>query len=629
MLAHGRHLRRMASTGRSRPADRPVGCHSAIRPACGSLGLSVAQLRLALGPGQPDGRRPRGQRRPSSLDAARTAAEGGADLAAVPGDGLTGYPVEDLALRPSFVEASRGRRDRPRRRALAAEGLGDVAGRRRLPRPRRAARPTSSAGPRGAPQNAAAVLHDGAVVARYAKHHLPNYGVFDEFRYFVPGHDTCVVRVRRRRRRARHLRGPLAGRRPGRRLRARSRAGLLLVPQRFARTSATRTTSGSSSCSAARPRPAARSPTSTWSAARTSWSSTATRSSSRADGEVLARAPAVRRGPARRRPRPARGRPPTARRRTHVVGRAEVAPSRTSRWSPARRRPHRRRGRGLRRAGHSGCATTSAKNGFHVASCSASRGGIDSALVAAIAVRRARRGATCYGVAHAERVLLGALARPTPPSWPPAPACTSASSRSSRWCDAFVDALGLTGLAEENVQARVRGTIAHGHCRTPRATSCSPPATRASSPSATRRSTATPSAASRRSRTYPRRWSGRWRAGATPRPRRAARPPPIPETSIAKPPSAELRPGQVDTDSLPDVRRARRRARRLRRAATAGPRRWSRRASTPSWSSASCGMVDAAEWKRRQYPPGPKISLRAFGRDRRLPITNRWREKLS
>jgi NAD+ synthase (glutamine-hydrolysing) len=39
-------------------------------------------------------------------------------------------------------------------------------------------------------------------------------------------------------------------------------------------------------------------------------------------------------------------------------------------------------------------------------------------------------------------------------------------------------------------------------------------------------------------------------------------------------------------------------------------------------------MVDAAEWKRRQYPPGSKISFKAFGRDRRLPITNRWREVL-
>ena len=37
-------------------------------------------------------------------------------------------------------------------------------------------------------------------------------------------------------------------------------------------------------------------------------------------------------------------------------------------------------------------------------------------------------------------------------------------------------------------------------------------------------------------------------------------------------------------------------------------------------------LVDAAEYKRRQYPPGPKICQKAFGRDRRLPITNRWRE---
>jgi NAD+ synthase (glutamine-hydrolysing) len=37
-------------------------------------------------------------------------------------------------------------------------------------------------------------------------------------------------------------------------------------------------------------------------------------------------------------------------------------------------------------------------------------------------------------------------------------------------------------------------------------------------------------------------------------------------------------------------------------------------------------MVDAAEYKRRQYPPGTKISRRAFGKDRRLPITSSWRE---
>ena len=39
------------------------------------------------------------------------------------------------------------------------------------------------------------------------------------------------------------------------------------------------------------------------------------------------------------------------------------------------------------------------------------------------------------------------------------------------------------------------------------------------------------------------------------------------------------------------------------------------------------GRVDRAEWKRRQFAPGPKISSLAFGRDRRLPITSRWREQ--
>jgi NAD+ synthase (glutamine-hydrolysing) len=40
-------------------------------------------------------------------------------------------------------------------------------------------------------------------------------------------------------------------------------------------------------------------------------------------------------------------------------------------------------------------------------------------------------------------------------------------------------------------------------------------------------------------------------------------------------------------------------------------------------------MTDGAEWKRRQYPPGTKITQRAFGRDRRLPITNHWHEQTS
>ena len=119
------------------------------------------------------------------------AAERGAHLVAFPEMMLTGYPVEDLALRTSFVDASRA--------ALAAlatdlvsDGLGDlpvVLGYLdHAPYSRNdATRPL--------PQNCAAVLHQGQVKARYAKHHLPNYGVFDEFRIFAPGKDLSVVRV--------------------------------------------------------------------------------------------------------------------------------------------------------------------------------------------------------------------------------------------------------------------------------------------------------------------------------------------------------------------------------------------------------------------------------------------------
>ncbi|NEE46353.1 NAD+ synthase, partial [Streptomyces sp. SID8455] len=49
--------------------------------------------------------------------------------------------------------------------------------------------------PAGSPRNAAAVLHRGGIALNFAKHHLPNYGVFDEFRYFVPGDSMPVVRV--------------------------------------------------------------------------------------------------------------------------------------------------------------------------------------------------------------------------------------------------------------------------------------------------------------------------------------------------------------------------------------------------------------------------------------------------
>src|SRR4029453_8274333 len=95
--------------------------------------------------------------------------------------------------------------------------------------------------------------------------------------------------------------------------------------------------------------------------------------------------------------------------------------------------------------------------------------------------------------------------------------------------------------------------------------------------------------------------------------------PPIPHNSITKPPSAELRPGQLDTDSLPDYE--------LLDAILAGYVDGDQgrddlvaAGHDPALVDKVLRMVDIAEYKRRQSAPGTKISMKAFRRDRRLPI---------
>jgi NAD+ synthase (glutamine-hydrolysing) len=106
---------------------------------------------------------------------------------------------------------------------------------------------------------------------------------------------------------------------------------------------------------------------------------------------------------------------------------------------------------------------------------------------------------------------------------------------------------------------------------------------------------------------------------------RRGQPPPIPDAVMAKAPTAELRPNQRDTDSLPpydvlddildDYVEQDRGSGELLAAGF-----------DQELVEKVLRMTDHAEFKRRQYPPGPKISFKAFGRDRRLPITNRWQE---
>src|SRR5512142_3487084 len=109
------------------------------------------------------------------IDEARSA---GADLVAFPELAITGYPPEDLLLKPEFVAANLKAVE-----ALAehTRGLTAVVG---------FVDRTADL------YNAAAVLHDGRLAGVYHKHRLPNYGVFDELRYFRRGRDERLYQVR-------------------------------------------------------------------------------------------------------------------------------------------------------------------------------------------------------------------------------------------------------------------------------------------------------------------------------------------------------------------------------------------------------------------------------------------------
>jgi len=252
-------------------------------------------------------------------------------------------------------------------------------------------------------------------------------------------------------------------------------------------------------------------------------------------------------------------------------------------------------------------------------------GGIDSTLVGAIACD-ALGAEHVYGVSN-------------PSDWSTEHSRTDAAELARRtglhldtvpiasMFDAFTEAVQVDGLAEENLQARIRAVIwmalsnQHGHL----VLACGN-----KSELATGYSTIYGDAVGGFApiKDVPKTlvWElSRWRnAQAEAR----GEQPPIPENAISKPPSAELRPGQLDTDSLPpyeildavldayveqdlgaaDLVEAGFDAALVERVVT---------------------LVDRAEYKRRQFPVGPKISRRNFGRDRRVPIVNRWKEHLS
>ena len=110
--------------------------------------------------------------------AAGDAFKQGAKLVVTPELALTGYPPEDLLLRPAFIEAAKQELDLLMKELAQYSGLTVVVGHPR----------NTLAGL----QNYASVLQNGKVIAGYAKQELPNHEVFDEVRYFIPGKEACV-----------------------------------------------------------------------------------------------------------------------------------------------------------------------------------------------------------------------------------------------------------------------------------------------------------------------------------------------------------------------------------------------------------------------------------------------------
>jgi NAD+ synthase (glutamine-hydrolysing) len=528
---------------------------------------------------------------------AQSASDNGAQIALFPEMALTGYPVEDLALRLSFQEASRASIE-----VLATElpqelvsivGYLDCID--------------------GAPANRIAVISEGKILARYTKCHLPNYGVFDEYRNFVAGDSTLVVRI--------HgvdvgilicedlwidggATARLAARTPGLVLvpngspyeRDKDDARLALVQKRAREFAAPlvylNMTGGQDDLVF-------------------DGDSIAVNS----DGAIIARAPQFEDGMAlidlelqgaTSSPDVLISEDAATLDRTLTPGIAARLGAEEEVWN----------------AIVVGLRDYVAKNGFTEVLIGLS-GGIDSALVAALAVD-ALGPEKVNGVAMPSKYSSAhsiedakALAANT--------GLGLRTVRIETMVDSFMDELELTGVAEENLQARVRGTTLMAISNQEGALVL---ATGNKSELACGYSTlygdAVGGFAPIKDIYKVDVWAlSKWRnqlaieSGETP---------PIPQRSIDKEPSAELRPDQKDSDSLPEYEVL---DELLRNYVDEdlGHNALVAMGFDAELVKRVIAMVDKAEYKRRQYPPGPKVSKRAFGKDRRLPMSSKWRER--
>jgi NAD+ synthase (glutamine-hydrolysing) len=524
-------------------------------------------------------------------EAVKGAQDQGAHLIVFPEMIVTGYPVEDLALRPSFQAASiRAVQE------IAASITGDIV----------AVVGYLDQGPK----NAVAIIHDGKIVATYVKRHLPNYGVFDEFRNFVAGDQSLVVRIHGVDVAVAicediwHSLDSIASRTPGLLVvpngspfeRNKDDVRLALVQQRAKEIAApvayVNMTGGQDDLVF---------DGDTIVAAK--------------DGSVLARTPQfddqlivvdIDCTEGSSRPDVVISEEPTS-----LTG--SVAPAVATRLSNEAE---------MWQALVMGLRDYVGKNGFRSVVLGLS-GGIDSALVAAIAID-ALGAKRVNGVAMPSKYSSGH-------SVEDAQALAAATGIHFRitpiapMVDAFMDNVVLKGLAEENLQARVRGTTLmgisnqEGHLVL---------ATGNKSELAVGYSTlygdAVGGFAPIKDIYKTDVWAlARYRNALAQERGEVA---PIPERSITKEPSAELRPDQKDSDSLPDYPLLD----QVLRAYVDedhGYEALLAQGFDAELVRRVISLVDKAEYKRRQYPPGTKVSARAFGKDRRLPMTSRWNER--
>lgn len=560
------------------------------------------------------------------LASAREAAAAGAHLLVLPEMVLNGYPIEDMAYRASFIAATQDAVPELARR-LEAEGMGDlvvVVG--HLDSAKDHIDTDRLGVPKNAPTNSTSVLAGGRVVTRYDKHHLPNYGVFDEFRHFVAGDETQVVQVRGVDVAIAICEdiwqdGPSAAADA-------AQAGLLVVlngsPYEAAKDDvrlelcARRAREGD--CALAYVNLVGGQDELVFDG-----DSIVVDSS----GELVARARQFEPElmvvdldlPAATAPMPDEDTRFHGLRVHRTVITSEpvepyepMVPVVHERWDDVGER-YWAIVLGLRDYVH--------KNGASSVLLGVS-GGIDSTLVGAIAVD-ALGPENVHGISN-------------PSDWSSEHSRSDAAELARRTglqlrtvpiapvFDAHQEALSLTGLAEENLQARIRAVIwmglsnQEGHLvlacgnKSELAVGYSTiygDAVGAYAPIKDLPKTLVWEVA---------RWRNAWAEGR-------GETPPIPEGTISKPPSAELRPGQLDSDSLPPYDL-------LDGVLDAYVERdlGSAEVIAEGFDAALVErvvtLVDKAEYKRRQYPPGPKVSRRNFGRDRRVPMTNAWRESL-